>query len=139
MKSPYNLLQEIYVKDPWKLLVCCMFLNRTSRFNQVDKIREPFFKRWPNPKAASEADQNEMAEVIASLGFKNKRSASIIKMSREFLEVRWNNPIELHGLGPYAQDSYDIFINRKRNIRPTDKVLKRYLRWKNAQNLTDLA
>ena len=29
-KSPYNLVQESLYKDPWKLLVATIFLNRTS-------------------------------------------------------------------------------------------------------------
>jgi len=28
--SPYGLIQEKLYKDPWKLLVACMLLNKTS-------------------------------------------------------------------------------------------------------------
>lgn len=130
-KSPYNLLQEIYEGDGWKNLVCCMFLNQTSRV-QVDAIRDEFFRRWPNASKASKADQNEMAELIKSLGFRNRRSASIIRMSQEFKAGKWKRPIELHGIGQYGQDSYDIFINGKLDIKnPSDKVLKKYLDWIN--------
>jgi methyl-CpG-binding domain protein 4 len=129
-RSPYNLLQEIYIKDKWKILVCNIFLNQTTR-KQVDMIRDEFFDRWPNAKAASEADPDEMRDVIKILGFGNKRSRTIIRMSEEFHTIEWKNPKELHGLGQYAQDSWDIFINGKIKIKPTDKVLKKYLKWRN--------
>jgi len=98
MRSPYNLLQEIYHPNEWKMFVCCMCLNQTTRL-QVDKVRHEFFKRWPTPKKAIKADPTEMAELIKQLGLSNRRSAAIIRMSREFIEKDWKDPKELHGLG----------------------------------------
>jgi methyl-CpG-binding domain protein 4 len=129
MRSPYNLLQEIYHPDEWKILVCCMFLNQTTRL-QVDRIRDEFFNRWPNARAASQADPIEMSHVIKPLGLYNKRSRSIIRMSHEYLTVNWTEPTELHGLGKYAQDSYDIFIRKRLDVQnPADKFLSKYLAW----------
>lgn len=127
-KSPYNLLQEIYQKHPWRVLVCCMFLNCTSR-KQVDQIRGEFFRRWPTAKKAMLADPAEMTELIKSLGFGNRRSLSIIRMSQEYVVKKWKEPIELHGIGQYAQDSWDIFINGKTVHNPSDHVLKKYVAW----------
>lgn len=126
--SPYNLLQEIYRDDPWKMLICCIFLNQTSR-KQVDQIREHFFDLYPNPKSAIEAEHEEMAETIKLLGFKNMRTKRIKKFSQQFLDMKWNNPIELHGIGQYAQDSWDIFQRYNFTVAPTDSVLKKYLSW----------
>lgn len=126
--SPYNLLQEIYRPDEWKIFVCCIFLNQTTRL-QVDRVRNEFFSRWPNAKAASLADPNEIKHVIQSLGLSNKRSISIIKMSVDFMEKDWKEPTELYGLGKYAQDSYDIFIRGKNIRNPADKFLKKYMDW----------
>ena len=111
-----------------------MFLNQTSR-KQVDQVRDEFFSRWPDPETAAKADPEEMASVIQSLGFRNRRSRSIIRMSIEY-QGQWKRPIELHGIGQYAQDSYDIFVLGKLNIKnPSDKVLKKYLAWaKTEQN-----
>lgn len=128
-KSPYNLLQEIYWPDEWKILVCCMFLNLTTG-KQVKRILDEFFDRYPNALVASRAKQDEMIEIIKSLGLSNKRSKAIIKMSTEYCEKDWKQPIELHGLGQYAQDSYDIFIKENINIKnPSDHVLQKYLTW----------
>ena len=128
-KSPYNLLQEIYWPDEWKILISCMFLNQTGR-RQVDAIRDEFFKRWPSAKKAAKADPDEMKEVIRSLGFVNRRTDAIIRMSSEFVTKDWNEPKELYGIGQYGQDSYDIFVRRNLNIKnPSDHVLKKYLKW----------
>ncbi len=129
-KSPYNLLQEIYIDDPWKILVCCIFLNQTAR-RQVDVIRDEFFKKWPTAKKASKADETEMSELLKSLGFKNKRSKTIIRMSQEFDANKFERPIELYGIGKYGQDSWDIFVNNRLDIKnPADRVLNKYMKWK---------
>lgn len=128
-RSPYNLLQEIYFPDEWKIFCCCVFLNQTTRA-QVDKIRIEFFRRWPNARKAMDADQTEMAELIKPLGLSNRRSKGIIRMSAEYLMCQWVEPKELHGLGQYAQDSFDIFIRHRYDLEnPSDKFLKRYMEW----------
>ena len=126
--SPFMLLQEIYREDPWKMLVCCIFLNQTSR-KQVDQIRDEFFSMYPDPNSAIEANHEEMAEIIRILGFKNMRTRRIKKFSQQFLDMKWENPIELHGIGQYAQDSWDIFQRYNFTVVPTDSVLKKYLNW----------
>jgi methyl-CpG-binding domain protein 4 len=128
-KSPYNLLQEIYYPDEWKILISCIFLNLTSRV-QVDRVRDSFFERWPDAKSVNESDFEEMSEMLAPLGFRNKRANTIIRFSREFIEKKWKDPIELHGIGKYGQDSYDIFIRNIIVDNPSDHVLKKYLEWK---------
>lgn len=134
-KSPYNLLQEIYWPDEWKILICCMFLNQTGR-KQVDAVREIFFKKWPNAKRAATANPEEMKDVIRSLGFVNRRTNSIILMSQDFIGKKWTEPKELYGIGQYGQDSYDIFVRGNIKIKnPSDHVLKKYLKWaKNKHN-----
>lgn len=127
--SPYNLLQEVYRPDDWKIFVCCMLLNQTCRI-QVDRVRLEFFRRWPNARKAADADQNEMAALIKTLGFSNKRSIGIIKMSKDYINKDWKEPNELYGLGQYAQDSYDIFIRKRLDVEnPSDKFLSVYMRW----------
>lgn len=127
--SPYNLLQEIYRPDDWKIFVCCMMLNQTTR-HQVDQVRHEFFRRWPNARKAMAADAAEMAELIKLLGLANKRSLGIIKMSTDYIEKDWREPKELYGLGQYAQDSYDIFIRKRLDVKnPADKFLSKYMDW----------
>lgn len=125
-RSPYGLIQEELRNEPWKLLVCCMFLNLTN-IKQVRCVVDAFFTKWPTPEAAASANIQEMIEVIHSLGFYNRRAATIIKMSRAFIDgVDVKN---LPGVGRYALDSYMIFVNGSLDVQPTDKKLIKYVQW----------
>jgi methyl-CpG-binding domain protein 4 len=132
-ESPYLLLQEIYNEHPWRVLVCCIMLNCTSR-KQVDGVRDEFFRRYPDPFEAEHADSVEMAELLAPLGFKNRRTNTIRRFSSDWLTLDWQEPKELYGIGKYAQDSWEIFMKGNLEVEPTDGVLKKYLTWARAQN-----
>ena len=119
--------QEIYQKDPWKMMICCILLNQTNR-KQLDRVRLSLFKKYPTASEMAEADPTEISEMIAPLGFKNRRTATLIRFSTEWLEKRWSEPIELHGIGKYGQDSWEIFKKGNLNVEPTDGVLKKYLK-----------
>lgn len=121
------MLQEIYLHDPWKMLVGCILLNQTTR-TQVDSVREDLFSLWPDPIEMASADPEEIARVIKPLGLYNRRARTLIKFSREWTEKDWREPVELHGIGQYAQDSWEIFQKNNYDIQPTDKELIGYLR-----------
>jgi methyl-CpG-binding domain protein 4 len=121
------MLQEIYLHDPWKMLVGCILLNQTTR-TQVDSVREELFSLWPDALEMASADPEEIATLIKPLGLFNRRARTLIKFSKEWVEKDWKEPIELHGIGKYAQDSWEIFQKNNYQIQPTDKELVGYLR-----------
>lgn len=128
-KSPFDLLQEIYISDPWKVLVCCIFLNQTTR-KQVDGVRALFFEKWPTPSSLASAKLEEIANCIRTLGFYNRRSRALKKFSSEWSEKDWKSPIELHGVGQYGQDSWTLFVEGELVEDPADHVLKDYVKWR---------
>jgi methyl-CpG-binding domain protein 4 len=132
--SPYLLLQEIYREHPWRMLVCCIMLNCTSR-KQVDRVREKFFRLYPDAHEVGRADLPEITEVIALLGFKNKRANTIRLFSSDWINLDWTEPSELYGIGKYGQDSWEIFQKGNLKVEPTDGVLKKYLAWAHEQVL----
>lgn len=132
--SPYNLLQEIYNEHPWRMLVCCIMLNCTSR-KQVDQIRDEFFTKYPEPSDASCANSEQMAELISILGFKNKRTNTIKRFSNDWVNLEWSEPNELYGIGKYGQDSWEIFQKGNLAVEPTDGVLNTYLDWAKTQTI----
>ena len=132
--SPYVLLQEIYNEHPWRMLVCCIMLNCTSR-KQVDRVREEFFSKYPDAVDAELADPIEMAELIALLGFKNKRTNTIKRFSNDWMTLEWSEPSELYGIGKYGQDSWEIFQKGNLAVSPNDGVLNTYLDWAKTQTI----
>jgi methyl-CpG-binding domain protein 4 len=120
------IIQQEFQHDPWKMLIGCIMLNQTSNKN-VRQVIYTFFERWPNPQSVIDADPNEIREHIRPLGFYNRRTSTIQKFSREYIEKTFNRASELHGIGKYADDSYEIFIRGNLNVNPTDKILRRFL------------
>ena len=120
------LLQEIYLTDPWKMLVCCMLLNLTNR-KQVDTVREELFTKYRTPKDMMNADHRELADILKPLGLYNRRATSLRLMSAGYING-FKSVDELYGIGQYAKDSWEIFQMKNNNIKPTDKVLQEYLR-----------
>ena len=129
--SPYTLLQEELSGNAWKIFVCCIFCNLTKR-----RSSEPYFwevlKRWPTPKLLSEACEEELVNLIQSLGLSRRRSKALKRMSYEFIHKDWKgNPTCLYGIGKYANDAYQIFVlNNWKEVQPTDGALKNYISWK---------
>ena len=127
------LLQEIYQDDPWKMLVCCILLNLTKR-QQVDGIRHELFSKYPTEYEMMEADEDELSEILKPLGLYRRRAKTLIKFSWMWVNG-FNDVMELHGIGQYAKDSWEIFQMNNMNVNPTDKVLSAYL-YMETENVT---
>ena len=103
-----------------------MLLNLTNR-KQVDGVRHELFDKYPNAKELSVADYEELSELLTPLGMQYRRAATLMRFSKEYSDG-FTDPIDLHGIGKYAKDSWEIFQNNNTNVKPTDKVLQEYLR-----------
>lgn len=140
--SPYNLMQERYRDNPWALLVGCILFNMV-RGSKAQPVHEEFLKLWPNPYVVG-ADFIDpctcvpmglaMRTMFKPLGFQNRRTDRIIKMTLDFLELRPDlNPSvpikKLSGCGKYASDSFEIFVRGKLVDDVLDKELKKYVEW----------
>lgn len=119
------LIQEDYLDDPWKMLVCCILLNQTNN-KQVRPILSSVFDLIPNPMSASGVDAKVLAEVIKTTGFQNVKASRIKKLSQKWMEG-FSSVSDLPGIGKYGNDSWEIFINKKIDITPKDKKLAKYL------------
>jgi methyl-CpG-binding domain protein 4 len=119
-----RLIQEDY-QDPWKMLICCILLNQTSNI-QVRKVLIPLFEKIKNPEVCSKLSNDDIIHIIKSTGFSSMKSRRIIGLSKKWVEG-FNDVRELPGVGSYAKDSWEIFVNGNFSINPTDKKLKMYL------------
>ena len=129
--SPYGLLEEDLYQDPWKLLIACMLLNKTSG-KQVRSVIWNFFKLCPNPESAIETEISEIEKLIQPLGLFRKRAVALKRFSEEYMKDDWQDPSELYGIGKYASDAYKIFCLGKwkpDEVEPDDKDLQKYIVW----------
>lgn len=127
--SPYGLLQESLWPSEWLILVSCMLLNCTSR-KQVEGVLPEFTKRWPTPEEFSRADRDEVRSLIAPLGFKDRRTDNLIRMTEDFLSGSWEHVLQLHGVGDYAARCWEILcLGEIGDEPPKDHALVRYFEW----------
>jgi methyl-CpG-binding domain protein 4 len=126
-ESPYNLIQEEFWEDPWKIFVCCIFCNLTRRVNAEPYVRK-FFNQYPDAKSAALASAKEIEEMIRNLGLSRKRSVALVRMSNDYLVKDWkDSPDSLYGIGKYGSDAYRIFCKGEwRCVEPKDHALNDY-------------
>ena len=123
------LLQELYVDDPWKVLVVCLMLNCTRRA-QVDCIIDDFFRTWPTAPRFLEADDDAVKVAIKSLGFCNRRTNALKRMSAAYVAGGWTDIREVPGVGEYAARAYEMFILSKMgDVEPKDHALSKFWRY----------
>lgn len=129
-RSPYSLIQEDLWPDEWKCLVVCVMLNCTTR-KQVEKVLPTFFLKWPTAEATSAANPTEMSQVISALGFKNRRTATLIRLAKEYSSKSWTHVHELPGIGEYASRMWEMFfLDFLGNDQPSDGALTMYWKWR---------
>lgn len=120
------LIQEFYWPDEWKILVCCLLLNLTTR-KQVDQVIGELFRTFPDAMSMSTADENKLYNIIKSLGMANKRVKTLKRFSSEYLQRKWLTPKDLYGCGKYADDAWRIFCRGDwRDVQPSDHALNAY-------------
>ncbi|KAJ4873795.1 DNA glycosylase superfamily protein [Raphanus sativus] len=125
-RSPCNLLQEDHWHDPWRVLVICMLLNKTSGA-QARRVISDLFALCPNAMTATQVEEKEIETLITPLGLQKKRAKMIQRLSLEYLQESWTHVTQLHGVGKYAADAYAIFCNGKWDcVKPDDHMLNYY-------------
>jgi len=120
------LIQEDYLDNPWRMMVCCILLNQTNN-KQVRPILSSVFELIPDPISTIGCDPEKLAAVIKTTGFQNVKASRIIKLSEKWISG-FNDVIELPGIGRYGRDSWEIFVKGNSNLEVTDKKLDAYLR-----------
>lgn len=127
--SPLLLAQEFVRKQPWRLLVVCILLNRTDGMKQVKPVLADFFDEWPTPERFIDAPPEDIRRFLKPLGFKNIRYDRLYDMSCDWLAGKRPPNDKLHGVGTYAIESYQIFVGGYLVEDPHDKELKAYVKW----------
>lgn len=122
-----RLIQEDYLGDPWRVLVCCILLNRTQGQTARSVIDE-FFVRWPTAADCAEAPHEQLCTFVGRLGLK-KRGLYLKLMSRQYLyysntDLRDRDIELLAGCGRYAREAWDMLVLGRRDFVPQDSKLR---------------
>ena len=120
-----RLIQHDYLDDPWKMMVACMLLNQTTG-TAVRPVLPELFDMFPNACDMAAANVGDIFPIIGHLGFGNRRSMALVKMSLDACHGKvvgnW------HGIGQYAVDSWMMFVVGM-FVEPDDKELRAYHDW----------
>lgn len=119
------LIQEDYLNNHWRMMVCCILLNQTNN-KQVRPVLSSVFELIPDPLSAIGCDLERLAAVIKTTGFQNVKASRIKQLSQKWQEG-FSDVTELPGIGRYGKESWEIFVNDNLKIIPTDKKLSAYI------------
>ena len=124
-----HLMVQEQLKAPhkrWKHMVAVMCLNLTYR-KHVKIILPKLFKRYPNPRAYLRGRLSTQQNMLKPLGMWVVRSKRIRKMTEQFLTWDKKDASDLHGIGKYGSDSYQIFFMDTIPPDVQDKELKKHI------------
>jgi methyl-CpG-binding domain protein 4 len=125
------LLDELMVQQQvyghWAHMCAVIMLNQTGR-KPVKTVLPEFLERWPTPERLLRSRICDVEQVIKPLGMWRRRAKTLYNMSIDYLAWDHVDARDLHGIGKYGADSYDIFFKHDHTVQPTDKELLRYLR-----------
>ena len=109
----------------WQHMVAVIMLNQTGR-KPVKQVLPLFLSKWSTPYEFTFALEQEVKDVIWSLGMMNVRYIRLKRMTQDYLTWDKKDATMLYGIGEYGSQSYRIFFNKER-FEPKDKDLRRYL------------
>lgn len=126
-----RLIQEDYLDDPWRILVCCILLNRTQGPTARPVIEE-FFRRWPTAYDCAVAPYEELCDLVGRLGLK-KRGLYLRLMSKQYLYYKDTDTRDYHieefsGCGKYARDAWEMLVLGRRDFWPMDLKLRQRMK-----------
>lgn len=94
--------------DPYEILVAEVLLQKTAA-EKVEPIYEHLLAAYPSPAALVDADREDIAEIIYSLGFQNQRSRALVEIGRELeddgVPTSRGALLELPYIGQYATNA----------------------------------
>lgn len=99
---------------PFQFLVCIV-LSAQATDKQVNKVTGLLFEKYPDAKAMSMADINDIKHTIGSINFFNNKSKFIIELSkvldREYDGVPPKDVNELQKLPGVGYKTANVFLN----------------------------
>jgi len=124
-----RLFKEDLRSEPFWMLVACVLANVT-RWTQAQPVLLGIRARWPTAAEFAAADVSEVEQVVRCLGLGRQRSGKLVNLAACWSHGRpqsRDDVLALPGCGPYAADSWEIFVLGKREVAAKDRALLSYL------------
>lgn len=94
--------------DPYEILVAEILLQKTAA-EKVEPIYREFLNTYPTLQELADADREELADIIYTLGLQNQRSSALVSIGQELAETGVpddeNELLELPYVGRYAANA----------------------------------
>jgi hypothetical protein len=137
--SPFDIMQERYAYDPWRLLVACTLMTRINSEKIKEETIAAFFMRFPSPSVFLGRDselEKVLQEILRPLGLVESRVKTLIELSQRFLQMpvfdcgHKKGMNKISGCGPFAVDSFLIFCRGYQLADTQDASCMKYLEWR---------
>lgn len=94
--------------DPYEILIAEILLQKTAA-EKVEPVYRDFLSKYPSLDKLAEADRDELADIIYSLGFQNQRSKALVSIGQALSGSGVPNDaerlLELPYVGRYAANA----------------------------------
>ncbi len=71
-------------RDPFELLVAVVLSAQTTDVS-VNKVTPDLFAKYPDPRALASADQEDVMDIIRTIGLYRNKSANIIRLAEQLV------------------------------------------------------
>lgn len=126
-------------RDPWRMLVACMLMNRAGGHQAKEALERLETVKIDDMRLLDMSLLTAMTQLewaCAPCGFQRQRAKRIIQFTLDW-HVACNEAEEeqlsavtvatMHGVGQYALDSYKIFVLEEFVDAPSDHVLNAFV------------
>ncbi len=124
------LFQEALAGEPFWLLVGCVLVNRAT-WTVASSVHASIRGRWPTPFDLAAAPEADVRREVARLGLAARRARFLGSLARAWIarppRTR-SDVLGMPGCGPYAADSWALFVERRGDVRPTDRRLLEFMK-----------
>lgn len=80
-----NAESALNFKNTWQLIVAVVLSAQTTDVS-VNKISGPLFERYPTPESLAGASQDDVEQIIKTIGMYRTKSKNIINLARQILD-----------------------------------------------------
>lgn len=110
------------------MMVACQLVNQTTWTQGEPAFR--WLRKNHTIRTLAKADTSELYEALQPLGLWRRRSSSLTEFAKSWTKSRprtYNDILKMPGCGPYASDSWAIFVDGRTDVEPRDGKLTWYV------------